>query len=135
MRKKINCALLVDDDIISNFISEKCFKNLNISKEVKIVTNGELALKYIEECGGEDSPCPELILLDINMPVMDAFRFLDIYKTKFSSATGKIVILSTSNHPDDIEKLFQFGITDYINKPLSMAKITQIMEKHFDWKD
>lgn len=134
MKRKINCTLLVDDDMISNFISEKYLQKMGVSEEVKIVTNGEMALKYIEECG-ENSLCPELIFLDINMPVMNAFHFLDIYKNKYRDAPGKIIILSTSSHPNDIDKLYQFGITDYINKPLSTAKIAEIMEKHFDWKE
>jgi CheY-like chemotaxis protein len=132
MKKKIGCALLVDDDMISNYISEKSIKSMDISEDVKIVTNGEQALQYIEQCDA-DTPCPELIFLDINMPVMGAFHFLALYKSKYSWATGKVIILSTSSHPNDIETLYRFGIADYINKPLSKEKVAEVMKKHFDW--
>jgi CheY-like chemotaxis protein len=137
MFKKVNCVLLVDDDNVSVFLSEKFIRSLDITHEIKIAPNGEMALKYLLECSSFGEPFPELILLDISMPVMDAFDFLQAYGNMNSDTIPKIAIaiLTTSSNPRDIERLTNFGIVDYINKPLTHEKLIHFMEKHFNEDD
>lgn len=132
---KINCALLVDDDSINNFINERLLKKLNLAHETKIVLNGEEAVKYIRERTGEGKACPELILLDINMPVMDGFEFLQAYqKMDIPNKTSVVIVmLTTSTNPNDTERLNNSGVAGYINKPLTEQKLTDVMVKHFNW--
>jgi response regulator of citrate/malate metabolism len=131
MKRKINCTLLVDDDIVSNFVSEKVIQVSNITNELKVARNGQVALKYIEKCSSTDDPCPELIFLDVNMPVMDAFDFLYSYKEICKKDKGAVVILTSSDNPYDIEQLSQFDIMGYINKPLTSEKIDELMVKFY----
>ncbi|HVD96840.1 MAG TPA: response regulator [Cytophagaceae bacterium] len=135
MKKKLNCTLLVDDDVVSNFVSEKIIQNANITNELKVATNGHMAFKYIEKCAASNKPCPDLIFLDVNMPVMDAFDFLYLYGRMDKKNRGAVVILTSSDNPNDIEHLSQFDIMAYINKPLTKEKIDALIEKNFNQSD
>ncbi len=128
MEKQYHCVMLVDDDEISNFISEKIIRNLNIANSIKVVSNGKLALHYVKEsCEHADLQilCPDFILLDINMPVMDGFQFLDEFSKL--SIPGydkiKIIILTSSNNPKDVASAEKYKIDGYINKPLTKEKL------------
>ena len=129
MKTKLKSTLLVDDDMVSNFVSERIIKSSNITEELKIVSNGHVALKLIEKCVSSNQSCPELIFLDINMPVMDAFDFLYLYNRIDKKNKGDVVILTSSDNPHDIEHLSQFEIVDYINKPLTKEKMESLTQK------
>ncbi len=129
--KKINCVLLVDDDNINNFINERLLKKLNITHNVKVAMNGEEALDFLKS--NAENLFPELILLDINMPVMDGFEFLQEYKkTNFNGKQQPyIIMLTTSTNPNDVDKVKKSDVAGYINKPLTEPKIMEIVQKHF----
>src|SRR6187402_323813 len=114
--KKFNCVMLVDDDETCNFITEKIITKLNISTHTKSMKNGQEALSFIEE-NYESSPdndlsalCPDLILLDINMPVMDGLEFLEefynnkILEKKYTDQTS-IYVLTSSDNTVDLSKI------------------------------
>ena len=132
---KIKCARLIDDDSINNFINERLLKKLNIADTIKVVLNGEEAIKYIHQTCSAEQPCPELILLDINMPVMDGFEFLKEYKNlDFKNKKSIIIImLTTSTNPNDTERLNDSGASGYVNKPLTEQKLLDIMKQYFEW--
>ena len=131
--EKLKCALLVDDDSINNFINERLLKKLDIAEKIKIVLNGEEALKFIEEIIASAAPPPDLILLDINMPVMDGFEFLQNYKKMDFPGKKSIVIvmLTTSTNPNDTKRLNDSGASGYINKPLTEQKLKDVMAQYF----
>ena len=87
--KKLHCLLLVDDDSIATYISKTVLKRFGIEGDISIAINGKDALKIIDHHVKSDPPCPQVIFLDINMPVMDGFEFLEefnkleLYKTNF----------------------------------------------------
>jgi CheY-like chemotaxis protein len=131
---KINSILLVEDDSITNFINERLLNKLDIADSIKIALNGFEAITFIKDCLARSGNCPQLIFLDINMPVMDGFEFLNEFRNL--SFRGKedvvIVVLTTSTNLNDIEKLKGSGNTDFINKPLTRDKVLSIVAKHFD---
>ncbi len=133
MKKKINCTLLIDDDVVSNYLNEKIIQNADITNELKVAQNGHVAFKYLEKCSSVENPCPELIFLDVNMPVMDAFDFLYLYRQLHKKDKGAIVILTSSDNPSDIAHLSQFEIMAYINKPLTTEKIHELMKNNYGW--
>lgn len=131
--KKLKCVLLVDDDSINNFINERLIKKIDLTEEVNISLNGKEALEHLLKRSSEGKNVPELILLDINMPVMDGFEFLDAFqKLELPNKNSIIIVmLTTSTNPSDTERLENTGVAGYINKPLTEQKLKDAITKHF----
>jgi CheY-like chemotaxis protein len=130
--EKLNCVLLVDDDITTNFLNESLIEEMEIAKQVMVAQNGEEALELVERHFKEHGHCPQLILLDINMPVMDGFDFLEAYQKldlKDKDAVH-IVMLTTSSNPVDIYKVKEFGVSDFLSKPLTEEGLKGILNKY-----
>jgi CheY-like chemotaxis protein len=136
--KNVNCILLVDDDESDNFFHTLTIKEAEFCNQIKIATDGRYALDYIlkalkNEPAGE-FPKPDIIFLDINMPRMDGFDFLNEYilldETQISGIL--IIMLTTSMNPYDMEKAMKYKVVkDYRNKPLTEEMLEEIMEKYF----
>ena len=130
--KKLNCILLIDDDDLTNILNSLTIKKMDIATTVKVVMNGSEALEYLNAIS-EENPVPELIFLDINMPKMDGWEFLEEYRQEqLNKLNSKIILLTTSENPDDIEKALKYPeIQQYCSKPLNKAILTELMEKFF----
>ena len=130
---RVNSIMLVEDDQITNFINERLIKKLNITPEIKVSLNGKEALVKIDECLKSNHLCPELIFLDINMPVMDGFEFLQNFqRLDFENKDRTIIVmLTTSSNSNDLEKLENLGHKDFLNKPLTEDKLKSILDKYF----
>lgn len=131
--EKLDSIMLVDDDPTTNFINELLINDMAVTDELIIASNGKEALdKILNHCILNDY-CPDLILLDINMPVMDGFDFLKRFnELDFEKKHSTIVImLTTSLNPGDIEKAKVLNVKDYINKPLVEEGLKDILNKHF----
>jgi CheY-like chemotaxis protein len=133
--RKIKTVLLIDDDSINNFINARLIRKCNISEDVLVMGNGKEAIVFLKECLEMDQACPELILLDINMPVMDGFEFLAAFKNLnfINKSDVVIVMLTTSSNPKDIERLNESNISGFLNKPLTEAMVRGLMEKKFSY--
>lgn len=132
MKKKLKCILLVDDDTITNFINKRLLKKLDVAQKIEIATNGEEALSYVKgQCEPEGEQCPDVILLDINMPIMNGLEFLKEYSDmEFENKDNvKIYILTTSSYPSDVAKANNFKIDGFLNKPLTEVKLNEVIGK------
>lgn len=130
---KISCTLLVDDDRINNFLNQRLLDSLNITEKLLTALNGQEALTlFTQEC--QVSKCPALVLLDVNMPVMNGFEFLEAYdKLQITPKEPVIIImLTTSLHPRDVERVQKMGIAGFINKPLTKEKVNDILKAYFN---
>lgn len=129
--KKLDSILLIDDDPISNFLTERLLLKLQAADHVKIALNGIQALETIEEICGEGKACPELILLDINMPVMSGIDFLQLFKQRKFKESEKtdIVVLSTSTHHKDQKQITAMGVKHILQKPLTESKLQKVWEE------
>jgi len=127
--KKIKSILLVDDDPITNFINHNLIKRLSIAETIAVKHNGYEALQYIETQSGPDK-YPDLIFLDINMPVMNGFEFLETFQntTLPEKEKIKIIILSSSISPKDLKKIKFFNV-ELISKPLKSQDLLSIINK------
>lgn len=115
--------LLVEDDGITNFITKKKLKNLGF-ENVTAVENGLLAIDYLK------NEIPNLILLDINMPIMDGFDFLSYKEKNDICPEVPIIVLSSSDRMEDQEITRNFhNVIDYIEKPLNYQKIHDLLLK------
>jgi CheY-like chemotaxis protein len=130
---KLNSVLLVDDDVINNFINARLIKKIDMSHHLHISTNGKEAITYLSGKLNNNEVCPELILLDINMPVMDGFEFVDAFRKLNFPNQAKIVIimLTTSSNPKDLENVEALNIGGYINKPLTEEKLKNALSRNF----
>ena len=138
---KLRSILLIDDDEITNFINKDLLTELDVAENITICENGKEALDYLEQAYSlshhPDYIPPELIFLDLNMPVIDGFEFLKIYQERFSpeQRCKAVIMLTTSLRDEDIKRALDLKlvITDYIDKPLSEEKISNIIRQYFDF--
>ncbi|MBJ6118224.1 response regulator [Pontibacter sp. BT310] len=134
--KKIASILLVDDDETTNYISKLIINRAGLTDELLIAQNGKEALALLQErcTASETEAVPALILLDINMPVMDGFKFLEVLQTieGFDYSSVIIAVLTTSLDPRDIEKVKLLGVDEFISKPLTKESLELLIQKHFN---
>jgi CheY-like chemotaxis protein len=123
--------LLVDDDEDSNFLTKRIIVRSNIADEVTTALNGKEAFEVVRKCNDKNGPisCPDLILLDIKMPVMNGIEFLQVCQA--SNLTDfPVVILTSSSDETDKEVTTKFSfVKDYINKPFTYEKMLNIKSK------
>jgi response regulator RpfG family c-di-GMP phosphodiesterase len=123
-------VLLVDDDEINNFISIKLIKKALFNTEIIACLNGKFAIDQLLEIQRKDpAKLPDYILLDINMPIMNGWEFLDEYKRLNIDPSGKskIFIISSSVFSNDINKARSYPLVkDFISKPLNVDKIREL---------
>lgn len=137
---KINSVLLIDDDKASNFINELLIRKYNVAEELYTARNGKEAIELIrEKCldlHGVGGNMPQLILLDLNMPVLDGFGFLEAFDALEcpSKDSALIAVLTTSLNPKDEERVRAAGINLFLNKPLTKAVLENLLEYHFGWR-
>ena len=130
---KLKHLLLVDDDPTTNFFNRHLIGKIGMFEQIHVAENGRVALDKITELNklGES---PDMILLDINMPIMNGFEFLDEYE-KFKDGTKSSIVicmLTTSLAKEDLEMSKRYDIlSDYIDKPLYEAKIRELILKYF----
>ncbi len=132
--KKLDCILLVEDDDTINFYNQFLIQNLGLAKEVVITKNGQEALTHLNKIGAEGGKFPELILLDINMPVMNGFEFIEAYDQLSEDWKAKmlIVMLTTSHHENDLLRAKQHGsIAEYFFKPLLEQRLGDLIAQYF----
>ena len=131
---KLTCVLLVDDDQTTNYLNKLLIKRLDLADKLLVALNGQEALDLVvAHCRAATVDCPVLILLDIKMPVMDGFAFLKAYNQLEGIDREAIIVvmLTTSLHPQDVERMQQLPIAGFINKPLNKPKLEEVLEKYF----
>ena len=126
---KFDRVLLIDDNDIDNFINERMITTNFFSNRVIVKNSGESALNYLKENAGEDANLPQIIFLDLNMPIMDGFAFLTEYE-KLPDAVKKnckVIVLSSSISPEDINRASTNPlVVKYVNKPLNEKYLAAI---------
>jgi CheY-like chemotaxis protein len=121
-------VLLVDDDQVFNVLNRKILETIGIT-EIDIATNGSEALLLFNEYFSGTRPRPDVILLDIDMPVMDGFAFLEAFhKMPFSHKDKvRIIIVTSSTDPREITRANAMGIEHVLTKPISKEKLVELL--------
>jgi len=125
---QIDTVLVIEDEEIGRYLAITILKKMGIGKEILVAVNGLEALNLLQDlCLNKG--CPKLILLDIKMPVMDGFEFLiELDKSAdIDISNSKIIILSSSASPKDIERAKNYPFTTYMQKPLTREKLQQAL--------
>lgn len=135
MKNKLNTVLLIDDDEPTNFYTQMIIQDAGCANTIKVAQGGREALDYLANSHQKSNyPSPDLIFLDINMPAMDGWEFLDEYKKLHKESQGKIIVvmLTTSLNPDDKTKADGMPeISGFESKPLTEEKLTKILNQYF----
>jgi len=122
-------VLIIDDDNINNFLCERIIKLANFSEEVNTFINSDSAMEFLKLNADNPSDLPEIIFLDINMPIKTGWDFLnefDVIKNDFKKEM-KIFMLSSSVYEEDVKKARSYAtVTDYITKPLSLETLKKL---------
>ena len=116
--------LIIEDDDVTNFISKTKLNNFGF-KDIFIVTNGQMGIDFLKS-----NECPDLILLDINMPILDGWEFLEA-KNRLGLCSGVPIIITTSSgRPEDRLKASTFeDIFDYLEKPINFDNLHSLLLK------
>jgi CheY-like chemotaxis protein len=134
MKKKLKCIMLVDDNMDDNFFHEWEIKKGYPDITVIAKQTAMDALDYLKSKKGIEAPHPDLIFLDINMPGMNGWEFLDEYNKlaeEFKSH-AIVVMLTTSENPDDLMKAKVINISsEFKTKPLAQVMLKEIVDKYF----
>jgi CheY-like chemotaxis protein len=129
--KTVKHLALVDDDETFVFLTTKAIEQTNLVDKIKVFRNGLQLLDFLKQNISKPNLLPEIILLDLSMPVMDGWQFLEEY-IKIKPKTGKkitIYICSSSISPDDITRAKAISsISDYIIKPITKEKLVKIIK-------
>ena len=129
--------LCIDDDPITLMFCKKVIVKSSFSNEIITSQNGEEALSYFNTIKytnnkNKQIPQPQLIFLDLNMPVMGGWEFLDYFNSEEFSEfnTIKVVVLSSTIDPEDLEKSKQYPmVIDFLSKPISQSMLEYLKDK------
>lgn len=133
MNKQLKRILLVDDSEATNAMNVYLFNRLNAAEQIDVAVNGAEAIDYLtaQDANGE-YPRPELIVLDLNMPVMNGLEFLQAYRELEEDIKGGIIIimLTTSMLESDQKSAREFqSVVGYQSKPLTLDKAQEMWSK------
>ena len=131
MTQKLSSILLIDDDEPTNFLHQLVINQADCTHHCTIVESGQEALDYLSS---PENPIPDLVLLDINMPIMNGWDFLDAYQNLSIPHKDKImvVMLTTSISLSEEEKAKNMKvIQDFRRKPLTTTMLKELIEIHF----
>ena len=128
----VDMLCVIDDDLIYQFAVKLNLKQLQLAESVQTFSNGDLARQFFLEHKDDPASLPDVILLDINMPIMDGWDFLEWYKSAKDQLSKKIPIFMVSSSIDwrDIEKAKSYDeVLDYMSKPLTDGNFFEIIER------
>lgn len=121
---------LIDDDEIYQYGFKRTVEKSKFAKKVLVFSDGEQAMHFMIDNIANSQELPDVIFLDINMPIMNGFEFMEEY-VKLKPKVGKkitIYMVSSSIDPTDIARAKEIGeLTDYIIKPVNESKLKEII--------
>jgi CheY-like chemotaxis protein len=121
-------VLIIDDDPIFVFVIQKLFFKIGSDYKIDSIKNGQLGLDYIDELYRNNQQLPDVILLDLNMPMLDGWQFLEEIETKPFKDQLTIYMTSSTVDPIDYERAKHYKtVKRFISKPLSIEDIESIL--------
>jgi CheY-like chemotaxis protein len=131
--KKCDSLYVVDDDVMYQYIAKQTIESAGFSGTIHIFSNGLEAISAIEHSTGSNGTLPDMIMLDLNMPVMDGWGFLQNFGL-LKPRVGKeilIYIVSSSFNPLDVERAKTISdVTGYVVKPITRQRFAEMLERN-----
>lgn len=121
--------LVIDDDDINIFIMKKMVQKTGYETDMVSKANGQAAIDHLKQLIEDDQPLPDLILIDVNMPVLNGWEFLESYESLHIEKDIDMYMLSSSIYENDREKARTYRtVKGFICKPLSVEQVTQLLQ-------
>ncbi len=124
--------LVADDDSDDRMLLQDAFEESRLSNELRFVEDGEQLIAYLRREGEYvdpvSSPCPGMILLDLNMPKMDGREALKIIKADPSLQRIPVIVFTTSQAEEDIARTYGLGISSFICKPVTFEGLVRVVQ-------
>jgi CheY-like chemotaxis protein len=127
----VKSIFLIDDDPIFVYLTRRIIASIDRQCRINEFTDGELAIRYLEEICDKPELLPDIIFMDISMPVMDGWEFLNEYSLLRPKIKKDIAlfIVSSSISPQEVERSKSFStVSDFLIKPLERGKIVEIID-------
>lgn len=138
----LDLVLLVDDDDTTNYLNKRLLNDMQVAREVMVLKNGKEAIDYLSQaCGdkrNENYKCPDLIFLDIKMPTMDGFEFLEEYQRLGLDAADHVIILMLTSSASfyDLERIKSFKkVKKHYSKALTNHDVKEILAEFFQRRE
>lgn len=137
--RKLKHLLVIDDDPVARFIADDAIEEAGLAETISYCKDGKEAISYVKEncLPTKEEPsryCPELILLDINMPIMDGYEFLEelarIEDLKHNDTS--VILLSSSPYLKEEPNIERFSIIGYIEKPIKPEKLVELVNDKYE---
>lgn len=127
---KVKEICFIEDDRVQIFLLTKYVEKLKTGYQVSSFANGKLAFDAMEERAKESKPFPDVIFLDINMPVWSGWDFYKAFSKLKGSEKVVVLVLTSSLNDDDYQMAVSYGLTDnYLIKPLGFEKFEKLISK------
>ncbi|MEJ2883453.1 response regulator [Pedobacter sp. GR22-6] len=124
--KKPNTVYVIDDDKIYTYLLSRQIKSVDFCDNTLIFNNGQEAINHLSPLQDSHDELPDVILLDLNMPVMDGWQFLDVFDTFKLAKKIKVYIVSSSIDEADHQKAAGYDICNFYVKPISKENLAEI---------
>ncbi|SDM65296.1 two-component system, response regulator YesN [Catalinimonas alkaloidigena] len=132
--RKLHKILLVDDDEINNYLNTTILKDLDIAETISVALNGKQALEYLlDHCDQPARTCPELVIFDHHMPVMDGLEMIRTLHEKgfMQRANMVFLLLGIRAKQEVIEEFLRLGVQEFTDKPLEEQTVLEAYHKYW----
>ena len=123
--------MLIDDDADDNFFHSRVIAKCDAAETIVVRTSGRSALEYLRSKHDLGEPLPDLIFLDVNMPGMTGWEFLEVYERLNAKPASSVIVvmLTTSENPDDRAKAIAMNV-EFSSKPLTRETLEEVLGRH-----
>ncbi|MBK0383310.1 response regulator [Pedobacter sp. SD-b] len=129
MSKKVQIAFIIDDDEVYIYAIRRLIKIQNLCDEILVFTDGQQAVDYLSEHKDDISRLPDVIMIDVNMPILDGWGFIDEFQKMNITETKpmKLFMISSSIDSRDVKKAKEIAIIEkYIFKPITFEELKEV---------
>jgi len=121
--------LVIEDSAADAHLLRMAFEKTGLRVDIEVIADGMQALKYFESSKSKAGPDCDLVLLDLNVPIINGFEILERIKSQRNLMKIPVIIFSSSSSSEDIERCYQAGANSYLSKPSALAEFFELIER------